>query len=98
MNYLEFLKSKIEIATDSGFTIEPSQLNRSLKPHQKDAVTWALRGGRRALFESFGLGKTVQELEFCYQASKHCGGRATSHLGAIGHRVTKLTFRKGTKT
>lgn len=76
MNYLEFLKSKIEIATDSGFTIEPSQLNKALKPHQKDAVEWSLRGGRRALFESFGLGKTVQEIEFCYQAAKHCGGRA----------------------
>lgn len=76
MEYLEFLKSKIELATDSGFEIEPSQLNKALKPHQKDAVAWALRGGRRALFESFGLGKTVQELEFCYQASKHCGGRA----------------------
>lgn len=76
MNYLEFLKSKIEIATDSGFAIEPSQLNKALKPHQKDAVAWALRGGRRALFESFGLGKTVQEIEFCYQAAKHCGGRA----------------------
>ena len=76
MNYLEFLKSKIEIATDSGFDIEPSQLNKALKPHQKDAVAWALRGGRRALFESFGLGKTVQELEFCYQAAVHEGGQA----------------------
>lgn len=76
MEYLEFLKTKIEIATESGFNIEPSQLNKALKPHQKDAVAWALRGGRRALFESFGLGKTVQELEFCYQAARHCGGRA----------------------
>lgn len=76
MNYLDFLKSKIEIATESGFYIEPSQLNKALKPHQKDAVAWALRGGRRALFESFGLGKTVQELEFCYQAAVHSNGRA----------------------
>lgn len=76
MNYLEFLKSKIEIATDSGFEIAPSKLNKALKPHQKDAVAWALRGGRRALFESFGLGKTVQELEFCYQAAVHEGGQA----------------------
>ena len=76
MNYLEFLKSKIEIATESGFYIEPSQLNNALKPHQKDAVAWALRGGRRALFESFGLGKTVQEIEFCYQAAVRCKGRA----------------------
>ena len=76
MDYLEFLKSKIEIATDSGFTIEPLQLNKALKPHQKDAVVWALRGGRRALFESFGLGKTVQEIEFCHQAINHHGGKA----------------------
>lgn len=76
MDYLEFLKTKIEIATESGFEIDPLQLNNALKPHQKDAVAWALRGGRRALFESFGLGKTVQEIEFCYQAAKHCGGRA----------------------
>lgn len=76
MNYLDFLKSKIEIATDSGFEIAPPKLNRALKPHQKDAVAWALRGGRRALFESFGLGKTVQELEFCYQAAVHEGGQA----------------------
>lgn len=76
MEYLDFLKSKIEIASDSGFEIEHSQLNKALKSHQKDAVSWALRGGRRALFESFGLGKTVQELEFCYQAAVHCNGRA----------------------
>lgn len=76
MNYLEFLKTKIEIATDSGFEIEPSQLNKALKPHQRDAVAWALHGGRRALFESFGLGKTVQELEFCYQVAIHEDGQA----------------------
>ena len=76
MNYKEFLETKIELAEDSGFVIDPAILNQALKPHQKDAVAWALKGGRRALFESFGLGKTVQELEFCYQAAKHCGGRA----------------------
>ena len=47
-----------------------------MKDHQRDAVAWALKGGRRALFESFGLGKTVQEIEFCYQAIKHEGGKA----------------------
>ena len=76
MNYKEFLETKIELAEDSGFVIDSATLNKALKPHQKDAVAWALKGGRRALFESFGLGKTVQELEFCYQAVKHCGGRA----------------------
>ena len=76
MEYLEFLKSKIEIAKDSGFQISRSELNPALKPHQSEAVRWALFGGRRALFESFGLGKTVQEMEFCHQAVKRFGGKA----------------------
>lgn len=76
MNYKEFLESKIELATESGFIVDPADINPALKPHQKDAVRWALKGGRRALFESFGLGKTIQEIEFCYQAVKHYGGRA----------------------
>lgn len=76
MNYKEFLESKIELATESGFIVDPADINPALKPHQRDAVWWALKGGRRALFESFGLGKTIQEIEFCYQAVKHCGGRA----------------------
>lgn len=76
MTYKEFLESKIELATDSGFVIEPEKVNKILKPHQRDAVMWALKGGRRALFESFGLGKTVQEIEFCHLAAEQCGGRA----------------------
>lgn len=64
------------LATDSGFAVAQDKVNKALKPHQRDAVAWALKGGRRALFESFGLGKTIQEIEFCHLASEHCGGRA----------------------
>ena len=76
MTYKEFLESKIELATESGFVVDPERVNKALKLHQRDAVMWALRGGRRALFESFGLGKTVQEIEFCHLAAEHSGGRA----------------------
>lgn len=76
MTYKDFLTSKIEIAKDTGFEISDSEVNSSLKPHQRDAVRWALKGGRRALFESFGLGKTVQELEFCHQVVRRLGGKA----------------------
>ena len=76
MTYKEFLETKIELATENGTVINPAEVNPVLKPHQRDAVMWALKGGRRALFESFGLGKTVQELEFCHLAVKHNGGRA----------------------
>ena len=76
MTYKEFLETKIELATDSGFTVDKDKINKALKPHQRDAVAWALKGGRRALFESFGLGKTVQEIEFCHPAAEHENGRA----------------------
>lgn len=76
MTYKEFLESKIELAQDSGFEVNPTDINKALKPHQMDAVIWALKGGRRALFESFGLGKTIQEIEFCKQVIDHEGGRA----------------------
>lgn len=76
MTYKEFLQTKVEMAAESGINLDPEQINPALKPHQRDAVIWALKGGRRALFESFGLGKTVQELEFCHQAAAYTGGKA----------------------
>lgn len=76
MTYQEFFQTKIEIATESGFDIEPSQLNKALMPRQRAGVAWALREGRRTVFESFGLGKTIQELEFCHIAAGHENGQA----------------------
>ena len=71
MNYTDFLRSKIQIAPVSGFVVNPDEIHPALKPHQRDAVMWACKGGRRALFESFGLGKTVQELEWCRLVQEH---------------------------
>ncbi len=76
MDYLDFLQSKIDIAPETGIEVQPGEVSPALKPHQRDGVLWAVRGGRRALFEAFGLGKTVQELEFCRLVLKHKGGRA----------------------
>ena len=77
MDYIDFLKTKIQRAPVSGFDVDPAELHPALKPHQRDAVAWALHGGRRALFEAFGLGKTVQELEWCRQILRHeKGGKA----------------------
>lgn len=75
MDYNEFLHSKVEVAPVSGFSVTPEQINPALKPHQRDAVMWAIKGGRRALFESFGLGKTVQELEWCRLVAEHEHGK-----------------------
>ena len=63
-------------APKSGFDLPLEELSPALKPHQRAAVLWALKGGRRALFESFGLGKTVQQLEWCRQVIRHEGGQA----------------------
>lgn len=76
MNYDEFLKSKMVISRQSGFAVPDRAIHPVLKPHQRDAVRWAVRGGRRALFEAFGLGKTLQELEFCRLVTDREGGRA----------------------
>lgn len=76
MTYDDFLNHKVCTAPESGFDVSDDDINSKLKPHQREAVKWACKGGRRALFESFGLGKTVQELEFCRLVIKHEGGRA----------------------
>lgn len=75
MDYDGFLHSKIQVAPVSGFDIGPEDINPALKPHQRDAVIWAIKGGRRALFEAFGLGKTVQELEWCRLVAEHEKGK-----------------------
>lgn len=57
MNYTDFIKNKVVSIVDEGFQIEPGEINPLLKPHQRDIVQWMVRGGRRACFASFGLGK-----------------------------------------
>lgn len=61
--YADFISAKVPFATESGFDVGDGEINPLLKPHQRACVRWAVRGGRRALFESFGLGKSVQQLE-----------------------------------
>lgn len=70
INYKDFLEGKIVIAEKFGY--ECGELNSILLPHQKDIVKWCLSGGRRAIFASFGLGKTVMQLEIGQQLiNKH---------------------------
>lgn len=38
MKYEEFLKTKIELASESGFDIDQGEIAPILKPHQRDAV------------------------------------------------------------
>lgn len=75
MTYQEFLEQKIDIAPLSGLEVSEQELNPALKPHQRDSVLWALRGGRRALFAAFGLGKTVMQLEWARIVAERTGGQ-----------------------
>lgn len=75
MQYIEFLKSKMAISHNSGFAIEESELTPSLYPHVKDSVRWAVQGGCRAIFSSFGMQKTVTQLEIIRVIIKREGGK-----------------------
>ena len=75
VTYQEFLEQKIDVAPLVGLDVQADQLNPALKPHQRDSVLWALRGGRRALFAAFGLGKTVMQLEWARIVAEMTGGQ-----------------------
>jgi len=72
--YNNFLLSKFCLSEETGLSIDIPLIEfkdgNKLKPHQRDAINWAIRGGRRALFESFGLGKTIQQLMICSSIMK----------------------------
>lgn len=73
--YLAYLESKIQVAEDAGFRVDPEFLHPSLRPHQRDAIVWALRLGRALLAESFGMGKTRQQILIAEQIVQWTGGR-----------------------
>lgn len=75
MDYIEFLKHKMAISGQYGFQIENSDITPSLFPHVKDTVRWAIEGGCRAIFSSFGMQKTVTQLEIIRLIIKHKGGK-----------------------
>lgn len=73
--YIDFLKSKMAISHLTGFEIEESELTPGLFPHVKDTVRWAIKGGCRAIFSSFGMQKTVTQLEILRVILRREGGK-----------------------
>ena len=71
--YKEFLKSKEKRIVESGFDVNENELNPYLFDFQRFCVKRALKRGKYALFESCGLGKTIQQLEWANQVNKHTG-------------------------
>jgi DNA modification methylase len=73
---MDFLKSKVRMAQQDGITLKADSINPRLKPHQAAMVDWLVSGGRRACFASFGLGKSVVQLEALRIILESEGGRA----------------------
>ena len=73
VTYSDFLKSKAIAAKPSGFEIDKSELNRNMFDFQKDLCRWALKKGKSAILIGCGCGKTIIQLEWANQVSKHTG-------------------------
>lgn len=79
--YEDFLAAKVPPAPVLGLPCALDDVathltdGRPLKEHQRACIAWAVRGGRRALFEKFGLGKSVQQLEILRIITARTGGR-----------------------
>lgn len=71
IEYSAFLQAKKTQMAKSGFIVEDHNLNPALFPFQKYCVKRALKSGKFALFEDCGLGKTIQQLEWAEQVSRH---------------------------
>jgi len=72
MQYSDFLATKKVKSIASGFNTEYS-LNLALFDFQRDAVKWALRRGRAALFFDCGLGKTLCQIEWANHVHQYTG-------------------------
>jgi hypothetical protein len=88
--YREFLAAKASVAPVAGFEVDPDEVHPVLKPHQRESVVWGVQGGRRAWFEAYGLGKTVQQIEALRLIIKKLGsgrGLIVCPLGVRGEFI-----------
>jgi DNA modification methylase len=84
--YSQFLRDKIKLAQRKGFDVPLEQIHPNLKPHTRDIVRWALAGGQRAIFASFGLHKTSTNLEVMRQIGIHRPGGIRGIVAPLGVR------------
>ncbi|CAN5420902.1 hypothetical protein BH09ACT9_BH09ACT9_00230 [soil metagenome] len=89
MVYDDFLKEKVAFDRKFGFDITDAEIRPILLPHQRAIVKWAVRGGRRAIFAKFGLGKSIMQLETLRIVLGRVGGRAliVAPLGVRGEFI-----------
>lgn len=96
MDYNEFLCSKSVSAPERGYPGDVA-LNPNLKPHARDIAAWAIRGGNRAIFASFGLHKTsiqLQIMESLLALHSGASGLIICPLG-VKHEFVNESRRRG---
>lgn len=74
MKYDDFIKGKEIDFIQSGFEPKEKFYPEGLLPHQDVCISWACRRGRAALFLDTGLGKTICQLTWADQVSRHTDG------------------------
>lgn len=72
--YQQFIRNKVDVSAKDVTLCDIAEINPLLKPHQRDVVKWGVQGGRRAIFASFGLGKTFIQLEILRLVLEKLGG------------------------
>lgn len=72
MNYDAFIQSKRRAEVATGH--KPGELNEHLFDFQHAIVYWAVRRGRAAIFADTGLGKTLMQLSWADEVSRHDDG------------------------
>ena len=92
--YYEFLNTKQIRFHNKGIDVNLDELNVNLFDWQKNLVQWALKKGRSALFESCGLGKTLQLLSWATIVCEKTGGDVLT-LAPLA--VSTQTQREGYK-
>lgn len=91
MTYADFLAAKVPQAQPQGF--EPkSDPHPSLKGHQRDIAAWCCRGGRRACFAAFGLGKSRIHLQVAKWVTEATPGKRHLIIAPLGVRREFMTF------
>lgn len=92
-DYAAFIESKTKKIQPTGFS--PKRINERLFPWQADIVRWACRLGRASLFESCGLGKTIQLLAFADAIIREGHGKNAIILSPLA--VAQQTKREAEK-
>ena len=88
--YDDFLRDKVAFDRSFGFDVDDADLSPifqpkhpDFKPHQRDIVKWAVKGGRRAIFARYGLGKSVMQLEALRLCTTHPASGSVNGRGLL---------------